>query len=136
MLRYEGGTETTVKGMDLNDYDEIYDKSVTGTPVAIYYERRRTSGVFYFDVKANDDLEEIRMTVRYPLEDMDDAGDNFDVPSQWLLYLGWRLGIDQAPEYGVPIDESWSANLVLAAPPATDSDPETTNMIFEPDRVD
>lgn len=136
MLRYEGGTEANMTEMDLNDYDEIYDKTVTGTPVSIYYERRRLSGVFYLDVKANDDLEQILMTVRYPVEDMASAGDNFDLPSQWLLYLGWRLCIDQAPEYGVPIEESWNTNLLLAAPAATNSDPETTNMFFEPDRID
>lgn len=135
MLRYSQGTETTMSEMDLNDYDEIYDKTVTGTPVSMYFERRRASGVWYLDVKPVDDLEQIRMTVRYPLEDMDDAGDNFDLPSQWFLYLGWRLCIDQAPEHGVPIEESWQTNLLLAAPAATNSDPETTDIFFEPERV-
>lgn len=135
MLRYEGGTETEVYSMDLEDYDGIYDKSVTGTPVSFYYERRRDAGVFYMDVKANDDLEEIRMTVRYPIQDLDSAGDNLDFDGQWLRYLGWLLAIDMAPEYGVPIEQSWAGNVTLAYEAATKSDPETSNLFFEPGRV-
>lgn len=135
MLRYEGGTESDVYKMDLEDYDGIYDKSVTGTPVGMYYERQRASGVFYLDVKANNDLEEIRMTVRYPIQDLDAAGDNLDVPAQWLRYIGWLLAIDIAPEHGIPIDPAWQGNVTMAYEAATKSDPETSDLFFEPDRI-
>jgi len=136
MLRYENATEAEVHEMDLDDYDGIYDKSVTGTPVSMYYERQRASGVFYLDVKADNDLEEIRMTVRYPIQDVDSAGDNLDVEGQWLRYIGWLLAIDMAPEHGVPADETWQLNVQLAYEAAMKSDPETSDLFFEPDRVE
>lgn len=136
MLRYSNGNETPVAfDMSVEDYDAIFDKTVEGTVAAFYYERQRASGVFYCDVKSDTDLEELRLTVHYPTQDLDAAGDEADFPAQWLRALGWMLCIDMAPEYGIPVDPGWSTSLTEALTIAKGSDPETTDIFFEPERV-
>ena len=134
MLRYSSGSESDIADMDLDDYDGIFDKTVTGNVAAVYYERQRGEGVFYFDVKSNTDLDQVRMTVHYPIQDLGAAGDTVDLPAQWLRALGWMLAIDMAPEYGVPIGQDWAGIAAEALAIAKGSDPETSDLFFECER--
>lgn len=136
-LRYSNGNETPISfDMGVEDYDWIYDKTVQGTVAAFYYERQRQSGVFYTDVKSDNDLEQLRLTVHYPVQDVDAAGDELDFPSEWLRAIGWMLALDMAPEYGVPIDPGWGDILTDAIKTAKFSNPETTDIHFEPERME
>lgn len=133
-LKYSTGTETPLDDMELIDYDNIFDKTVTGQIAAFYYERQINEGVFYTDVKSDNDLDQIRLTVHYPIQDIGAAGDNVDLPAQWLRALGWMLAIEMAPEYGVPISQDWAGIAAEALAIAKGSDPETTDIFFEPER--
>lgn len=135
-LKYSTGSEAPMEEMHLPDYDYIPDKTVIGTPAAVYYERRRVSGVFYLDVNADNDLDQIRMTVHYPIQDLDAAGDNLDFPGEWHRALGWMLAMDLAPEYGVPFTPEMQTNLTDAIVTAKASNPESTELFFEPERLD
>ena len=132
--RNENGDDWPLGKLSLQEYDLIPDKDEQGTPGSFYYEKALSEGVFYFDSAVEDARDTLRMTVHYPAQDMDSAGDTFDFADVWLRPLGYMLGLDLAPEYGIEIDQGLMLLAQDAAKIARDSDPETTDMSFEPGR--
>jgi len=132
--RNENGDDWPMSTLSVEEYDLIPDKNQQGTPNSFYYEKSLTEGLFFLDTAAEDARDTIRMTAHYPAQDMDAAGDTFDFADIWLRPLGYMLGLDLSPEYDIPIDQGLMALTTEAVKTARDSDPETTNLVFESGR--
>jgi len=120
--------------MTTEDYWELSDKFAEGTPNEGYVERTRETTDFYFDQAANDVTYTVRLLVNYPIEMFDATDDNPDFPEQWFRCLYWMLALDLAGEYDVQLSQQDMTVASSAIMIATGSDPETSDICFEPGR--
>jgi hypothetical protein len=91
--------------MDRIEYQEMPNKATTGAVNSFYYDRRggtNTTGYLYlWPTPANTD-EVIRITAARPVEDFNSAGDDADLPQEWIRAIEWNLADELADEYDVP----------------------------------
>ena len=126
--------DTPMGFMTMMEYRELGDKDAEGTPINAYVERRRTTKDFYFDQAANDVTYTIRLMVHYPIQSFDATSDNPDFPEQWFRCLYWMLALELAGEYDVQLSQQDMTVASSAILIASRSDPETTDLCFEPGR--
>jgi hypothetical protein len=116
------------------DYEALPDKTADGTPTWIAYEATLTNGTLYLDCEPSDVTNVIRVVFLGTIEDFDAAADTPDYPQEWYRPLVAQLAIDICPMFG----KSVTAELKLARDEALsiaqNTDPETTDVFFEPGR--
>lgn len=85
------------------EYFDLPNKTQTGEVTNWHYDPQLTDGDFYIwnALSAIDGV--VKFTYRRAIEDFDAAGNNPDLPQEWINALGWNLAMYMAPEYGVPI---------------------------------
>lgn len=97
--------DTPMVEMDRIEYQELPNKTVEGTVTGFFYDRRggaNASGLFYTwpETSAVDDA--IKMTVARPIQDFNAAGDDPDLPQEWIQALISNLAVTMADEYDIP----------------------------------
>lgn len=111
-------------------YEQIADKTATGTPTQYLYESTLTNGSLYLDSAPDDVTDVLRFIFLRPIEDFDAAADTPDYPQQWYRALAYQLAMDLGPAYGRDITAVTALrNEALAM--AQNVDPDTTNVFFE-----
>lgn len=93
--------ETPLVMVSHSDYQTLPRKSARGPVNQFYYDRQLSTGYANLWMAPNDPDELVRFTWRRPIEDFNSAGDNPDLPQEWIDTLIWNLGLLMAPEYGV-----------------------------------
>jgi hypothetical protein len=91
--------------MDRVEYQEMPNKTSTGEVNSFYYDRRggtNTTGYLYLWPAPANTSEIIRATVARPVEDFNSAGDDADLPQEWIRAIEWNLADELADEYDVP----------------------------------
>jgi hypothetical protein len=97
--------ETPVDEMDRIEYQELPNKTSTGSVNGFYYDRRggaNSTGYFYIWQPSNAVEDAIRMTVARPIQDFTAAGDDADLPQEWIEAIVWNLAERLAVEYDAP----------------------------------
>lgn len=85
------------------DFQELPNLStIEGTPVNLYYQPLRTSGVIKLWPTPDNSTTTVTIHYQAPFEDMDAAGDDFDFPAYWIQALIYNLAWSLSPEYGIP----------------------------------
>lgn len=91
--------------MDRIEYAEMPNKTSTGAVNSFYYDRRgganSTGFIYLWPAPATVD-EAIKMTVARPIQDFSAAGDDADLPQEWIRAIEWGLADELADEYDVP----------------------------------
>jgi len=129
--------DTPMREMTLGYYRALPDKTSTGTPTRWHYERGVASGTLYLNRIPSDTTDTLELLFRRELEDVDAAGDDIDVPKEWLLPLRKRLAISLCPEYGTESKiPTLSAELKLSIEDVDSMDNEHVEAWFEPGRDD
>lgn len=89
--------------MDRLEYQDMPNKTTTGAVNSFYYDRREnTLGYVYLWPAPATVNEAIKMTVAMPIEDFTAAGDDADLPQEWIRAVEWGLADELADEYDVP----------------------------------
>lgn len=91
--------------MDRIEYQEMPNKTTTGAVNSFYYDRRggtNTTGLLYLWPAPASTDEVIKITVARPVQDFTVAGDDADLPQEWIRALEWGLADEIADEYDVP----------------------------------
>lgn len=86
-------------------YNELSQKSSTGSPIQYYYESLKDYGNLYVYPTPNSTVataETLQVIYQSPFADFDAAGDEPDVPQEGLLALKYALAAELAFEYGYP----------------------------------
>lgn len=97
------GTNTPLNLYNRYDFKDLpQGTTVTGDPVNMYYQPLRTTGTIVLWPVPNNSTTVITFQYQAPYEDMDDAGNDFDFPSEWMMPLTYMLAWSLAPEYGIP----------------------------------
>lgn len=100
-VRDSSNNDRPVKVMSRNEYWQLGNKSSTsGSIVEIYYDLKLDNGVLYVYNPPSDVTESLELVCQMPIEDMDDANDNFDFPQEWLLPIQKYLSFMLFPAYG------------------------------------
>lgn len=100
-----GAENTPITIINRYDYNNLPRENVEGTPVQLYYQPLRTTGVIKLWPIPDDSTTEITIQYQAMFEDMDSATDDFDFPSEWIQPLVYILAWSLAPEYGTPIPD-------------------------------
>jgi hypothetical protein len=97
--------ETPIDEMDRIEYQELPNKTSTGSVNGFFYDRRggaNSTGYFYIWQPSNAVEDAIRMTIARPIQDFSAAGDDADLPQEWIETLVWNLAARLAIEYDAP----------------------------------
>lgn len=98
-----GGTNTPLNIYNRYDFNDLpTGSSYEGSPVNLYYQPLRTTGVIKLWPTPDNSTTSITFHYTSPFEDMDAAANDFDFPSEWIQPLIYNLAWSLAPEYGIP----------------------------------
>lgn len=99
------GIDTPLFEMDRIEYQELPNKTSEGSANGFYYDRRggtNTTGYLYLWPEPSTVNEALKMTVARPIEIFSAAGDDADLPQEWVRAIVWNLADELADEYDVP----------------------------------
>jgi len=108
MRKDTSNNEVEVFKLTQDEYKEQTPKTTTGVPVNYYYDPQLTNGSLYiWPTPSATEASEYTLEVLYhkPTDDMDNATDDFEFPSEWFETIKYGLAIRLAPIYGLPLDE-------------------------------
>lgn len=125
----------TVSMMARLDYRRLPNKSQTGSVTQAFYDPQLTTG--YLNLWHVPAVFEgyVNFTWHRPIEDFDAAGDNPDLPQEWIRTLIWSLAQELGPEFDVPA-QKWAIVQQMAAQSLDDMDGwdrENEPVDFQPD---
>jgi len=97
----DGETEYKIQECSYEEYQALTSKNVPGaSPSQWVYDRKRTNGKLYIYPSLENVTRYLKITYAKPLEDVDSASDEADVPAEWLDYITSQLALRLFPTYG------------------------------------
>ena len=117
------------------DYRRLPNKSQAGSVTQMFYDPQLTTGQAYLWHVPSVFEGYVNFTWHRPIEDFDAAGDNPDMPQEWIRTLTWLLSMEMGPQFDVPADR-WQIVTAMAEQSLDDMegwDREDTNIDFQPD---
>jgi hypothetical protein len=100
---FDSAIDTPVEEMGRVEYAEMPNKSSSGAINSFYYDRREnTTGYLYLWQAPQTVDNAVKMTVAKPIEDFTVAGDDADLPQEWIRAIIWGLADEIADDYDVP----------------------------------
>lgn len=100
---FDSALDTPIEEMGRVEYQEMPNKTSSGAINQFYYDRREnTLGYLYlWQAPATVD-DAVKMTVAKPIEDFNVAGNDADLPQEWIRAIVWGLADELADDYDVP----------------------------------
>lgn len=102
---YDSDIETPLNEMSRIEYREMPNKTTESTVTAFSYERRggaNTTGLLNVWPQPSDVSDAIKFTFARPIQDFSAAGNDPDLPQEWLKALIDGLAVEMADEFDVP----------------------------------
>lgn len=102
---FDSALDTPLMVEDRETYFDLPDKTNSGTPNIIFYDRRggaNAAGRLYVWQPQTSPTEAIKFTWARPIQVFSAAANDADLPDEWVLALTFNLALIMAPEYGVP----------------------------------
>lgn len=96
--------EVPLDVMSRMDYLALPNKTATGAINQVFYDPQLTTGYLYLWLAQTSVRDLLKFTWWRPIEDFNAAGDNADLPQEWLQALIFNLAVVMAPEFGVPTE--------------------------------
>lgn len=94
--------EIPMTEMMRDEYDELPNKSTTGTPTQFYYDRQREAALFYiWPILSAATAETVQFTYTREIEDMTSTSDTVDVPGEWWETVVYGLAARLIETYGL-----------------------------------
>jgi hypothetical protein len=133
-LRNHSNIDTPLYLGSRREYMNLSDKTTDGVPTQLFYDRQLATGVLYTWPRCNDVQQRIRMTLKYPIQDMDALNNDFDFPQEWYRALKFNLAVEVAPEFGIEASQTVQNNAVISLYEAAGWDREQGSVFFGLDR--
>jgi hypothetical protein len=100
-LKQSSGIEIPMFRMTRQEYDELPQKTSTGTPTNFYYDRQKESALFYvWPVFASVTTETYEITYEREWEDITNLDATADFPAEWWNALVLNIGARVAHTFG------------------------------------
>ena len=132
-------TEIPMTRLSYDEYNNLPNKTNTGTPVQFYFEPQRTGSQLTVWPAPDANFAAgytIEVTYQQPIQSMPAGTDEVDFPNEWYRALILNLAVDLAPKFGVGIQERQllknEANEALEL--ALNFDVEDASLYLNPDR--
>ena len=93
------GNDLIINVISRQEYMDLSDKSSTGTPNQIYYDPQLTNSRVYVWQVSDNVRNQIKMTVKYPIELFSAHGNPPELPDEWMAALTYNLAKYLIPEY-------------------------------------
>lgn len=88
-----------IRVVSRQDYMSIPNKTLQAPATMVYYDPRRDDGELYVWPTGTATEATIIIESHRPIQDFDDAGDNPDLPKEWVLAITYLLATLIAPKY-------------------------------------
>jgi hypothetical protein len=101
----DSAIDTPMQIWDRIEYQEMPNKTSSGTPNAVYYDRRggaNATGYLYIWQPNSSPEYCLKLTVARPIQDFSAAGNDADLPQEWIEAIVWNLAANLAIEYDAP----------------------------------
>jgi len=135
LLDVASGTESMIGVVPRESYFTIPNKAMEGDINQIYYDPQLSLAYIYVWPVPTSISKIVKFTWWRPIEDFDAAGDNPDLPQEWIDTLIFNLAVVMAPEYDVGTEKF--AQIKLLADEYLDDltgwDREADSIQFAPD---
>ncbi len=120
------------------DYQQLPNKTQTGTINQAFYDPQLSLGYIYLWSPPSAVTDLVPFTWHRPIQDFDAAGDNPDLPQEWIDALVYNLALMMAPEYDTPRDKidgpfGIGAMAVKYLDDVAGFDREAESVLFQPD---
>jgi hypothetical protein len=99
------GQEIPLTVMSRMDYLALPNKTATGAINQVFYDPKLTTGYLYLWLAQTSVSDLLKFTWWRPIEDFNAAGDNADLPQEWLQTLVFNLSVVMSPGFGVPTEK-------------------------------
>lgn len=97
----DGATDTPIEMVANRDYHAIPQKADTGTITQAFYDRQLSTGYLYLWQPPSAITDLVKFTWHRPIEDFDAAGNNPDLPQEWIQAIIFNLAAMMIPEFPV-----------------------------------
>lgn len=101
-------TETPLIPISRNEYEQLANKTSTGTPTQYHYQPNIVSGTLYIWPTASSSVastQTLEIVYQKPIDDMDTAANEFDVPPEWYQAILYGLAYNLSFDYGMDAQE-------------------------------
>ncbi len=130
--------DVTLQRLSRNEYQMLGNKASSGTPNSFFYNPVIPNGELYVYVapssfaSAND---EIHLFVQRLIQDINAAGDSFDLPQEWFQALKWGLADETSLENQIadPVADRIAVRAKYYREQLEDWDQENASIYFQPD---
>jgi len=99
MLKDTDGNETPLVPMELEEYQLLPRKNLTGSPGRYYYEKRIDTGKLNLDYIPNDTTDVLDIVYRQPIEIITAGSETLDFEDWWYRAIKFNAALDVAPEF-------------------------------------
>jgi len=113
-----GGNEIPITVESRDGYMSLPNKTLQAAANLVYYQKNRTTGTLYVWPTGTTDEVTLIITTHRPIQDFDEAGNNPDLPKEWVLCITYQLAAIISPKYLggiVPADLKIMADQFLTA---------------------
>lgn len=125
----------TIEMMARLDYRRLPNKTQAGSVTQMFYDAQLNTGQAYLWHVPAVFEGYVNFTWHRPIEDFDAAGDNPDLPQEWIRTLVWLTAQEMGAEFDVPA-QKWAIVQQMAGQALDDMegwDREDTSVDFQPD---
>lgn len=91
--------ETPIDIIARHDYRQLSNKWSLGTQNQLFYDPQLTAGLLWLYQSGATVGNLVNFTWHRPIQDFDAAGDNPDLPQEWIQTLIFNLAVVMAPEF-------------------------------------
>jgi hypothetical protein len=114
-----------------HDYELLSDKTSQGTVNQVYYDKQLTNGVMTVWPQPSSMKEYIRMTIRYPVQDVTEVNNDLEMAQEWYEALAWLLAERLFPKYEKPIPPDVALKAAEFLEEALAADAENTSSYMQ-----
>ena len=104
-IKDDADNERPVTVISRQEYMQLPSKSSTGEIVQVYFDPQLTSSKLYVFNVPNTVDKTIECVGYFPIEDMDSAANDFDIPQEWYLAVKTNLSVLLGPSYGARTEQ-------------------------------
>jgi hypothetical protein len=104
----------TIEMMARLDYRRLPNKTQAGSVTQMFYDAQLTTGQAFLWHVPSVFEGYVNFTWHRPIEDFDAAGNNPDLPQEWIRTLIWLTAMEMGPEFTVP-EATWNRVVTMAA---------------------
>lgn len=100
-IRNSSGFDRMMEIKPRQDYMNIPQKTITGSPIILFFTPQISTGIVYVWPTPYSVAERLKVTYLRTIQDFDSGTDQPDFPQEWLECLTFNLAVRIAPSYGV-----------------------------------